>query len=162
MARFRTPFFRAPRDLWYVQLDGHQINLGPDKDAAFTRWHELTAAPKAAPPLPAERLVLVVVDDFLGWCQQHRAPDTYYMVSTAKIAKSLWQDKSGKIGDQMALSTLPGLPVSPSATADPKNELTMIEDTGLPEIPVVTVNARKTAMERYGQSAMKKVLPAVS
>ena len=32
---YPRPFFRTPRDRWYVQIDGKQINLGPDKDEAF-------------------------------------------------------------------------------------------------------------------------------
>ena len=34
MAHFPKPFFRPVRNLWYVQIDGRQINLGADKDAA--------------------------------------------------------------------------------------------------------------------------------
>ena len=41
MPHFPKPFFVKARKLWYVQLGGRQINLGPDRDAAFTRYHEL-------------------------------------------------------------------------------------------------------------------------
>jgi hypothetical protein len=55
--------------------------LGPDRDAAFGKWHELTSQPaqQFPPPAPAslERLVLLIVDEFLDWCQKHRSPDTY-------------------------------------------------------------------------------------
>jgi len=81
MARFRKPFFRAPRGLWYVQLDGKQINLGPNKDAAFTAYHglmqERAEKPKPIEVPPDPRLVVVIVDEFLDWCEKHRAPDTY-------------------------------------------------------------------------------------
>ena len=82
MARFRKPFFRPARGLWYVQLDGKQINLGPDKDEAFKAYHGLmqqrAEAPKpVAPSAPDQRLVVVLVDEFLDWCEKHRAPDTY-------------------------------------------------------------------------------------
>jgi hypothetical protein len=40
---FPKPFFRKPRGLWYVQISGKQVNLGPDQDAAFRRYHELLA-----------------------------------------------------------------------------------------------------------------------
>jgi len=43
---YPKPFFLAPRGLWYVQLDGHQINLGPDRDEAFRRYHDLMARSK--------------------------------------------------------------------------------------------------------------------
>jgi hypothetical protein len=81
MARFRKPFFRAPRGRWYVQLDGKQINLGPDKEAAFTAYHGLmkdrAQNPKPVEVPPDHRLVVVIVDEFLDWCEKHRAPDTY-------------------------------------------------------------------------------------
>ena len=35
---FPKPFFRASRKLWYVQLNGRQINLGRDKDEAFKKF----------------------------------------------------------------------------------------------------------------------------
>ena len=79
MAHFRKPFFRPARGLWYVWHDGKQVNLGTEKDAAFTAWHELRARP-AAPvvtPSQAARLVVVLVDEFLDWCEKHRAADTY-------------------------------------------------------------------------------------
>lgn len=81
MARFRKPFFRAPRGRWYVQLDGKQINLGPDKDAAFKTYHglmqERAENPKPVEVAPDPGLVVVLIDEFLEWCQKHRAPDTY-------------------------------------------------------------------------------------
>src|SRR5213078_4008018 len=43
MKRVRQPFFRPSRNTWFVQLDGKQINLGPDEGAAFTRYYELKA-----------------------------------------------------------------------------------------------------------------------
>src|SRR5271170_2553776 len=41
MAHFPKPFFRPARALWYVQIDGKQINLGSDKAAAFKAYHGL-------------------------------------------------------------------------------------------------------------------------
>ena len=32
LMRFPKPWYRAQRGLWYVTLDGHQINLGSDKE----------------------------------------------------------------------------------------------------------------------------------
>jgi hypothetical protein len=87
------PFYRAPRRLWYVQIDGKQINLGreenPRRDgngdpvpcpAVVTRFHELMAnRGNAAPPPPPtdQRLALAVVDQFLGWVERHKSPRTY-------------------------------------------------------------------------------------
>lgn len=37
------PFFRALRGLWYVQFGKKQINLGPDEEQAWAKYHELMA-----------------------------------------------------------------------------------------------------------------------
>ena len=61
MPHYPKPFFRKSRQLWYVQIDGRQINLGPDRDAAFTQYRDLMATPKSpvaaitAPPRRAAR-----------------------------------------------------------------------------------------------------------
>jgi hypothetical protein len=49
-------------------------NLGSDKDAAFTRYHELLAKPAEA---SQTHHVVVIVDQFLDWCQHHRERRTY-------------------------------------------------------------------------------------
>jgi integrase len=79
MARFRKPFFRPARGLWYVWHDGRQVNLGPDQEAAFTAWHDLRSKPQIPALSRAEtaKLFVVVVDAFLEWCEKNRAPDTY-------------------------------------------------------------------------------------
>ena len=61
MAHFPKPFFRAARQLWYVQLNGKQINLGADKDAAFTEYHRLMQDRSKAPVAPASEQRLAVV-----------------------------------------------------------------------------------------------------
>src|SRR3984957_10627084 len=81
MAHYPKPFFRAPRGLWYVQIDGKQVNLGPEKDAAFKTYHGLMQQrdemPAAMQPASGNPLVVVIVDEFLDWCEKHRALDTY-------------------------------------------------------------------------------------
>jgi integrase len=81
MAHYPKPFFRAPRGVWYVQIDGKQVNLGPDKTAAFKTYHGLMQQrdekPAAVQPASGGALVIVIVDEFLDFCQKHRAPDTY-------------------------------------------------------------------------------------
>ena len=73
MRHFPKPFFRPKKDRWYVQLDGKQINLGPDRDVAFDRYHALMAdrrqRARPAPPSPASdhALVVTVLDEFLDW-----------------------------------------------------------------------------------------------
>ena len=61
MKRVRQPFFRPSRNTWFVQLDGKQINLGPDEDAAFARYYELMAQRSQKTELPASAIPYVVV-----------------------------------------------------------------------------------------------------
>jgi hypothetical protein len=81
MAHYPKPFFRASRGVWYVQIDGKQINLGPDKHAAFKAYHaqmqQRVETPITIHPTAAKLLVVVIVDEYLDWCEKHRAPDTY-------------------------------------------------------------------------------------
>jgi len=80
MPHFPKPFYRVSRSLWYVQINDKQLNLGPDRTAAFTRYHELMAHAKVS-EIPASaavtQLVVVIVDEFLDWCHQHRSPATF-------------------------------------------------------------------------------------
>ena len=41
MPHFPKPFFKKGRGVWYVEIDRKQINLGPDRDEAFRRYHQL-------------------------------------------------------------------------------------------------------------------------
>lgn len=75
MPHFPKPFFRKPRGLWYVQLDGRQINLGPDRDEAFRRYHRLMGEPRDQQPRSDS--LAVIIDAFLEWTQKHRAADTF-------------------------------------------------------------------------------------
>jgi len=79
MPHFAKPFFRTARNAWFVQVGNRQIKLAADRDEAFARYHELMTKP-ALPVVTqaeAQRLVVVIVDEFLEWCEKHRAPDTY-------------------------------------------------------------------------------------
>jgi len=75
MPRFPKPWFRTERQAWFVQIDGRQHNLGPDRKLAFERYHRLMAQPKR--PKVAAESVLGLLDLFLDWCQRHRALRTY-------------------------------------------------------------------------------------
>ena len=79
MPHFPKPFYKKKRRRWYVEIDRIQHNLGPDKDQAFERYHELMASarpPETKPEVPPQS-VLALIDKFLGWCEKNRAPDTY-------------------------------------------------------------------------------------
>src|SRR5262249_4522790 len=112
--RFRKPFFRAPRGLWYVQLDGKQINLGPDRDAAFALYHELMARPRPSRRPVVGDSVLAILDAFLDWCQLHRALRTYewyrdYLQSFASsVPRDLTIDRPRPIHVQRWVDSHPG------------------------------------------------------
>lgn len=75
MARYRKPFFRESRGLWYVWHGGKQVNLGPDEEQAHTTWHDLKAkSPELE--LTSDHVVLVI-DAFLDFVSLHRRADTY-------------------------------------------------------------------------------------
>jgi len=74
MLRFPKPFYRRSRGLWYVQLDGQQINLGPDRKSAYAQYRVLMDGRLEG--VPDERVV-PVLDAFLEWAQQNTAPATY-------------------------------------------------------------------------------------
>jgi len=92
MPHFPKPFFRPNRGLWYVQLDGKQHNLGPDETAAFTAYHKLMGQPQKRAVV--SNSVLKVIDDYLEWCQQHRAEETYrwYLDRLQSFAKTIDKD----------------------------------------------------------------------
>ncbi|MEM8946556.1 MAG: hypothetical protein AAGD11_15390 [Planctomycetota bacterium] len=81
MPHFPKPFYRKSRGLWYVELNGKQVNLGPDQDDAFSRYHELLAAKQVqqieVSTSDSSVLVAVLCGKFLGWTKKHRAEDTY-------------------------------------------------------------------------------------
>lgn len=79
MPHYPKPYFRPARSRWYVQIDGHEHTLAAEKEAAFRAYHALMQqrGTAAVAPRPAERLVVVVIDEFLDWCQKHRSADTY-------------------------------------------------------------------------------------
>lgn len=77
MTHFPKPFFRKSRKTWAVQINGKQINLGRDQEAAFRRYHELMAAPAEQPRVADTSLVVALCDNFLNWVKKHRSPATY-------------------------------------------------------------------------------------
>jgi integrase len=75
MPHHPKPFFRPSRRLWYVQIDGKQHNLGPDEHQAFERYHDLM---RNRPREKADvSLALGVIDAFLTWAKENKAPRTY-------------------------------------------------------------------------------------
>ena len=75
MKKFPKPWHRPSRGVWYVTLNGKQVNLGPDKDAAFERYRQLLGQPRHT-TVGSESLG-GVIDAFLDFTQKHRSPETY-------------------------------------------------------------------------------------
>jgi integrase len=77
MARRPKPWYWKSRKIWCVYQNGEKILLGPDREVAFTRYHEIMAKP-AEKCHPIERgCVAAILDDFLTWTEENRAKKTY-------------------------------------------------------------------------------------
>lgn len=78
MARTPKPWFREDRNAYFVTIRGVRHNLGPDKDEADRRFHELMAARPDAPlAAPTGPTCVEVFDKFLDWCERHREKRTF-------------------------------------------------------------------------------------
>src|SRR5262249_29837336 len=79
MPHFPKPFFRKPRNCWYVQIDGKQHNLGSDKEEAYRQYHRLMSQggnePRPDPPRPVTEhlLVICILDSYLDWLKKQVA-----------------------------------------------------------------------------------------
>ena len=85
MPHFPKPFYRKPRNCWYVQIAGKQVNLGPDKEAAFSRYYELMQSPTTVVvPVATTKCPTMpeIADAFLDWVKQERAPRTFEFYQT--------------------------------------------------------------------------------
>lgn len=63
MRKFPKPWFRPKRGVWYVTLDGKQINLGPDKATAFEQYKQLLVQPRQR--AVASESLAAIIDAFL-------------------------------------------------------------------------------------------------
>ncbi|MGD9854063.1 MAG: tyrosine-type recombinase/integrase [Planctomycetaceae bacterium] len=75
MPHFPKPFFKQARGCWYVEVDRRQINLGPDRTAAFARYHELMRTPRLR-SVQSETFA-ALADAFLEWLAAQRSPETF-------------------------------------------------------------------------------------
>jgi integrase len=73
MARPRKPWYRKSRCSWFVSIAGKQHNLGPNKEEALQRYHALMAE---APEQPSAGSVAALLDAFVVYCCEHKAPRT--------------------------------------------------------------------------------------
>jgi integrase len=90
-SKFPKPFYRSARKAWFLQVGGKQIKLGPERDAAFARYHVLMGGPRPLAPPVDGTSIPGVLDAFLDWCQRHKAPRTYdwYRGYLESFARSL-------------------------------------------------------------------------
>lgn len=70
--KFPKPWFRPGRGVWYVTLNGKQINLGSDREAAFQKYRELIREPET----PGHSL-RYLVQKFLEWTEKNRRQATH-------------------------------------------------------------------------------------
>ena len=86
----QQPYFHKARKTWFVWMgkggDRHQLNLGKEKDEAFTKWHELMASKE---PLTPKVAVVRLLDQFLDWVKRRRSERTYewYLMHLQSFAK---------------------------------------------------------------------------
>lgn len=90
--------------------------------------------------------------------------EDYYTVTdvtgkrSAWISYALYQEKIGKkLGDQVPLFP-EMIPTGDNVTISP-DQMTYMQDTGLEELPLVTINLRKTVLHRHGISIYKRIMP---
>lgn len=76
MARRPKPWYRRALKRWYVQIQGTQICLGPDKAEAFQKFHELMADPQEV-TVPVSNSIAEIFELFLGWTKTNRAPRSF-------------------------------------------------------------------------------------
>ena len=75
MARPSKPFFRKQTKSWYCSINGRQISLGKDRDAAHKKFHALMADQSL---LSAEITTLYELSQtYLDWCEMNRKKSTY-------------------------------------------------------------------------------------
>jgi len=77
MARPAKPWFWKARKTWCVYHKGERVLLGPDRDEAFRQYHQIMAKPEEKRQPVDSSAVAAVLDDFLTWTSENRAPDTY-------------------------------------------------------------------------------------
>ena len=75
MARKPKPYLRKQIKSWYCSINGKQISLGKDKEAAFQKFHELMANKNSLNG--AFSTLYELSQSFLDWSEKNRKPKTY-------------------------------------------------------------------------------------
>ena len=69
------PWFWKLKGLWVVNIARKRHYLGSERDEAFRRFYELMNQPQKR-AIPSDS-ILTLIDSFLEFCHENRAPDTY-------------------------------------------------------------------------------------
>jgi integrase len=80
MARPHKPWYRKPRDTWYVEIDGkqHALCKGADnRKLAEQEMYRLLAEQENPTSAAEKKTVVALFAKFLGWTKRHRAQQTY-------------------------------------------------------------------------------------
>lgn len=147
--------------------------FGKDSEAVieeipYTYWFpNWSGVPNGADPDNVRIVSYLTHSDENGISKKYIYIEDYFMeADTAVIEYSLFEDKSGKIGDAVLLETLDLVPqgdnvekVMLDSDGEAVETLRYRQDTGLDELPLVTINLRKTVLQRHGQSIFKRVMP---
>jgi integrase len=94
MPRQPKPWYRKDRDAWFVTINGRRFNLGPDKQAAYIRFHELMI--RGGDDRPVGGLSLFnLFEEYLEWLHAQRSARTYewYSDFLRQFAKFLRTDR---------------------------------------------------------------------
>lgn len=71
----KKPWFRKQTQRWYLEHDGRQVNLGPDKAAAFEQYHRIMAEGQVSPA--SVITVHEIVALYLEWATDHVGERTF-------------------------------------------------------------------------------------
>jgi integrase len=82
MARPHKPWYRAPRQTWYVEIDGKQIPLvkGPKavtQKEAYTAFNKLMEHVDAPEGNVRQDTIISIFGRFLSWSKKNKSPATY-------------------------------------------------------------------------------------
>lgn len=75
MARPAKPYLRKQTNSWFCSIDGQQVSLGKDREAAHAKFHELMANRET---IGGQFQTLYELSQaYLDWCQANRKTGTY-------------------------------------------------------------------------------------
>ncbi len=102
MKKFPKPWHRTGRG-WFVQLGGKQISLGADEAEAHRLYHEIMAkgVPAPVPRRASDPSVLEVLDKFVTYCRNNKAPQTtdWYQKHLKSFLDFLGKEKAMPVAD---------------------------------------------------------------